>query len=154
MYISTSRQLKRLESVTRSPIYSHFQESITGASSIRAYRQQDRFMKESERRVDHNQIAYYPSICANRYKMTIALQFPCTSSFEVLGYALILILSCFQVVGHSTRVCRELDHPLCSFICSDPTKLQRRAKLENQSRSSWSVHQLCTADHSMSKLCG
>ena len=66
-YVATSRQLKRLESVTRSPIYSHFQESLLGASSIRAYRQQDRFITESEKRVDDNQIAYYPNICANRY---------------------------------------------------------------------------------------
>ena len=66
-YVATSRQLKRLESNTRSPIYTHFQESITGASSIRAYGQQVRFIEESERRVDNNQIAYYPSICANRY---------------------------------------------------------------------------------------
>ena len=64
--MATSRQLKRLDSVTRSPIYTHFQESITGASSIRAYRQQERFILESERRVDHNQIAYYPNVCANR----------------------------------------------------------------------------------------
>ena len=64
--MSTSRQLKRLDSITRSPIYTHFQESITGAASIRAYRQQERFMSESEQRVDHNQIAYYYNICANR----------------------------------------------------------------------------------------
>ena len=66
-YIATSRQLERLVSVSRSPIYSHFQESIDGASSIRAYKQQQRFMQECERRMDNNNIAYYLRTSANRW---------------------------------------------------------------------------------------
>lgn len=65
-YLRTSRELKRLDSVSRSPIYAHFQESLGGISTIRAYRQQERFSQENEWRVDANLRAYFPSINANR----------------------------------------------------------------------------------------
>lgn len=61
------RQLKRLESTTRSPIYSHFQESIQGATSIRAYECFDRFLLTLQNLVDKNMITYLPSIIANRF---------------------------------------------------------------------------------------
>ena len=74
IYVSTSRQLKRLESLSRSPIYSHFQETLNGVTTIRAYHKQNEFLEQSESKVDYNQEAYYSSICANRW-LAIRLEF-------------------------------------------------------------------------------
>ncbi|EPS34615.1 hypothetical protein PDE_09579 [Penicillium oxalicum 114-2] len=73
-YLRTSRELKRLDSVTRSPIYAHFQESLGGISTIRAYRQENRFALENEWRMDANLRAYFPSISANRW-LAVRLEF-------------------------------------------------------------------------------
>ena len=54
LYLWTSRQLKRLESIARSPIYSHFNESISGAVSIRAYNVENVFIDELQNRCDIN----------------------------------------------------------------------------------------------------
>ncbi|KAK6601299.1 Metal resistance protein YCF1 (ABC transporter transmembrane region) [Botrytis cinerea] len=73
-YLRTSRELKRLDSVSRSPIYAHFQESLGGIGTIRAYRQQKRFTQENEWRVDANLRAYFPSINSNRW-LAVRLEF-------------------------------------------------------------------------------
>ena len=64
--MATSRQLRRIESVKRSPIYGHFSETISGVSSIRAYKRQNSFTEKSDFMIDENNMAYYPGITANR----------------------------------------------------------------------------------------
>jgi ATP-binding cassette subfamily C (CFTR/MRP) protein 1 len=73
-YLRSNRELKRLESISRSPIYAHFQESLGGLSTIRAFKQQKRWAWESENRVDNNMKAFLPSIYANRW-LGIRLEF-------------------------------------------------------------------------------
>ncbi|XP_017473670.1 PREDICTED: multidrug resistance-associated protein 1 isoform X3 [Rhagoletis zephyria] len=89
-YVATSRQLMRLESVSRSPIYTHFSETITGVTTIRAYMVQDRFIDESDNRVDKNQVCKYPSLIANRW-LAIRL--------EMVGNLIILFAALFAVLG-------------------------------------------------------
>ncbi|KAI0199662.1 metal resistance protein YCF1 [Astrocystis sublimbata] len=94
-YLRTSRELKRLDSVSRSPIYAHFQESLGGINTIRAYRQQGRFEQENEYRVDSNLRAYFPSISANRW-LAVRLEF--LGAVIILGAAGFAIVS---VTNHS-----------------------------------------------------
>ncbi|RMZ91424.1 hypothetical protein DV736_g1341, partial [Chaetothyriales sp. CBS 134916] len=89
-YLHTSRELKRLDSVSRSPIYAHFQESLGGVSTIRAYRQQTRFTLENEWRMDANLRAYFPSVSANRW-LAVRLEF--------IGSVIIFSAATFSVVS-------------------------------------------------------
>lgn len=92
-FVASSRQLKRIESITRSPIYSHFTESINGQSTIRAYRAQERFILDSEQRVDFNQQCSYPAIISNRW-LAVRL--------ELIGGLVIFFAALFAVLGRET----------------------------------------------------
>lgn len=60
LYIRSSRDLKRIEAVQRSPLFQHFGETLTGVVTIRAYGDESRFIQESHLRVNtHNRPFIY-----------------------------------------------------------------------------------------------
>lgn len=48
--------IARIEAVSRSPIYADFSQTLSGTSTIRAYHQQDRFIKTLEKYADSNTV--------------------------------------------------------------------------------------------------
>ena len=59
-YIRSSRDLKRLESVQRSPLFQHFGETLSGVVTIRAYGDESRFVNDSHTKVNtHNRPFIY-----------------------------------------------------------------------------------------------
>ncbi|KAM9726615.1 ATP-binding cassette sub-family C member 2 [Menidia menidia] len=92
-YVATSRQLRRLDSVSRSPIYSHFGETVSGLSVIRAYGHQERFLKHNEITVDENLKSVYPWIVSNRW-VAIRLEF--------LGNLVVFFSALFAVISRDT----------------------------------------------------
>ncbi|XP_066478250.1 ATP-binding cassette sub-family C member 2 [Tiliqua scincoides] len=89
-YVATSRQLRRLDSVTRSPIYSHFGETVSGLSVIRAYGHQERFLQHNEKIVDINQKSVYSWIVSNRW-LAVRLEF--VGNLAVFFAALLAVLA-------------------------------------------------------------
>lgn len=53
-YLATSRELTRLDSITKAPVIHHFSESIYGFMTIRCFRKQEGFTQENVNRVNAN----------------------------------------------------------------------------------------------------
>ena len=66
-YVSISRELKRLVSISRSPIYGHLGESLNGIDTIRAYDQKARFDFIMNANVDFNLKSVYMLTSINRW---------------------------------------------------------------------------------------
>uniref|UniRef100_A0A914CDE4 Multidrug resistance-associated protein 1 n=1 Tax=Acrobeloides nanus TaxID=290746 RepID=A0A914CDE4_9BILA len=90
-YVPTSRQLKRLEGISRSPIYSHFGETIQGASSIRAFGRTEDFVNKLNEKVDHFVRVKYLNLISNRW-LAVRLEF--------VGNCVVLFAALFGALCH------------------------------------------------------
>ena len=64
-YLRSSRQLKRLMSVNRSPLNSHIEETLNGATTIRAFRHENQFTDENEQLIEIYQQSQYAEVMSN-----------------------------------------------------------------------------------------
>ena len=87
-YISTSRQLRRIQSNARSPVIGHFSETLSGTSNIRAYGMTKQFVDEFNNRVDIHHNTTFESTAANRWLST---------RLEFLGYTIVLVDALFVI---------------------------------------------------------
>ncbi|XP_025830829.1 multidrug resistance-associated protein 7 isoform X2 [Agrilus planipennis] len=90
-YRLTSRQLKRISSVTLSPIYGHFNETLQGLPTIRALRANQRFKRDNEEKVEANMKAKFASQAASQW-LGLRLQF--------IGVAMVTGVGFIAVVQH------------------------------------------------------
>lgn len=66
-YLTLSRELKRYESILRSPIHQHFSETLIGVTTIRAYGDEHRFMRQNLEKIDNNNRPFFYLWVANRW---------------------------------------------------------------------------------------
>lgn len=81
-YIAAARDLRRLESVTRSPIFQSFSEVLNGIGTVRAFGAQDRFMDTLFRRLDATQSCNNLYWMANRW---LLLRFDLMGAFTIFA---------------------------------------------------------------------
>ncbi|KAI8993635.1 P-loop containing nucleoside triphosphate hydrolase protein [Pilobolus umbonatus] len=77
VFVPTSRELKRMDSVSRSPLFSNFTETIEGITTIRAFGVTRQFLHNMITYVDTNTRPYYYSWVVNRW---ISVRFALTGA--------------------------------------------------------------------------
>ncbi|KAG0648369.1 ATP-dependent bile acid permease [Hyphodiscus hymeniophilus] len=66
-YLRSSRDLKRLESVQRSPLFQQFGETLSGITTIRAYGDERRFIRDNMQRINTHSRPFIYLWAANRW---------------------------------------------------------------------------------------
>eukprot|EP00960_Hanusia_phi_P075463 768429-Hanusia_phi.AAC.15 len=119
VYRQSSRELKRLESVSKSPLLANLRESMGGIDTIRAFKMQTTFEDTSDRCNDAYTRAYANSNTANRW-LGVRLEF--LGNMSVFFSALLAVLQSAQdrtsagLIGLSITYALEVTHALNWFI--------------------------------------
>ena len=125
-YRNVARELKRLDSISRSPIYAHFSETLGGLPVIRSYLRQKLYRRVNEVNLDDNIAAYYAMKAVDRW-LSVRL--------EVLGECVTIAMHCtaLHCTPHliSTALSFLDQHFMISATCIDvdafPLSLQLSA---------------------------
>lgn len=107
-FIPASRELKRLKSALRSPVFSHLQESVNGVETLRAYGESARFIHSNRRKVDNVTKVDWATQCANRWL-----------SMRLQSIAAIVVLSATLLILMSVKLNRGFDPALVGFLMTN-----------------------------------
>jgi ABC-type multidrug transport system fused ATPase/permease subunit len=89
-FIKTSRELQRLDSISRSPIFALLSETLDGLPTIRAYGVENKFMGRNQFLLDKNQRAYFLNFSVNCW---LALRLEFVGTVIASGAALAAVLA-------------------------------------------------------------
>uniref|UniRef100_H2YA78 Uncharacterized protein n=1 Tax=Ciona savignyi TaxID=51511 RepID=H2YA78_CIOSA len=93
-YRLTSRELKRLSSISLSPIYAHFNESLMGVSTIRPFNRSSSFINHNMELVDRNQRCNYSTLVAQKW-LGVRLQ--------MMGVVMVTGVAVTAIVQHEVQ---------------------------------------------------
>ncbi|CAN9498397.1 unnamed protein product [Ophioblennius macclurei] len=89
-YLKTSRDVKRLESTTRSPVFSHLSSSLQGLWTIRAFKAQDRLKRAFDAHQDLHSEAWFLFLMTSRW-FALRLDSICSIFITFTAFGCILL---------------------------------------------------------------
>lgn len=92
-YRASAREVKRLDSLSRSPRYAHFKESVNGLVVLRSLGRQDWFYQQFAEKLTYNQRMFYSHYMVNRW---FSSRIPLIGSVVASGTTTFLTLAVYQ----------------------------------------------------------
>ncbi|XP_008142219.2 ATP-binding cassette sub-family C member 4 isoform X1 [Eptesicus fuscus] len=89
-FLETSRDVKRLESTTRSPVFSHLSSSLQGLWTIRAYRAEERFQELFDAHQDLHSEAWFLFLTTSRW-FAVRLDAICAIFVTVVAFGSLIL---------------------------------------------------------------
>uniref|UniRef100_A0A670I614 Multidrug resistance-associated protein 4 n=1 Tax=Podarcis muralis TaxID=64176 RepID=A0A670I614_PODMU len=89
-FLDTSRDIKRLESTTRSPVFSHLSSSLQGLWTIRAFKAEQRFQELFDAHQDLHTEAWFLFLTTSRW-FAVRLDAICAIFVVVVAFASLLL---------------------------------------------------------------
>nr|CAB3219625.1 multidrug resistance-associated protein 1-like [Phallusia mammillata] len=138
-YIKTSRDIKRMEGINRSPVFAHLSTTIQGLATIRAFRMHENFEQKFHHLQDLHSGAWYGFICGARW---FALRVDLISTLFIGAVAFLSVI---------TRSVSDLNAGQVGLTVIYATQLlgllqwvvRQSAEIENQMTSVERIQQYC-----------
>ncbi|KAL6455854.1 hypothetical protein MHYP_G00357050 [Metynnis hypsauchen] len=89
-FLQTSRDVKRLESTTRSPVFSHLSSSLQGLWTIRAFKAEERFQQTFDAHQDLHSEAWFLFLTTSRW-FAVRLDGMCSVFVTITAFGCILL---------------------------------------------------------------
>ncbi|SCV70702.1 BQ2448_3464 [Microbotryum intermedium] len=129
-YRTSAREIKRLDNLLRSSLYAHFNETLSGLATIRAFGETDKFLKRNEEYIDIENRAYALTVINQRW-----LGF----RLDMFGGLLVFIVAIFGVATR-TKVSPAQTGLILAYI------------LSIQAAFSWMVRQVAEVENDMNSV--
>lgn len=160
VYVNTARSVKRLEALTRSPVFSHANATLQGLSTIRAFRAEEILSSEFDNHQDLNTSAWYLFLATARafalwlevtcvlYSASVIFSFLLFPSEKLGGNVGLAITQCFNLIficQWGMRQSAELVNQMTSVErVVEYTNLKQEPPLESENKyrppNDWPQH--------------
>jgi ABC-type multidrug transport system fused ATPase/permease subunit len=101
-FVSASREIKRMDSVSRSPLFILFSETIVGITTIRAFGMTREFLLKMMEKVDKNSLPFFYSGLVNRW---ISIRISCTGAAISFVTAIFIVFNLDNIDAATAGFC-------------------------------------------------